>query len=236
MNATNSSEATIAVGWVNNSDDRGTLNILADCLLTIFLCIWVSVYPNCPAPRDTLRTNLLDKLHLASVGILGPDFLFTIATGQLGSAKKSAKVSSLMPRKYIACCYNLLHADLMQTNSLVCQLFKQLRAEKPHLQGPQWTVVHGFWANSGYLWLMDEGYGDGFPIDAEQLHYLVLHDYADLPPMTKREIDLNNKQDALAKCVTREKKRKIFIRTCSDLRQSLESSLSAKWCGLSFVS
>ncbi|KAL2796641.1 hypothetical protein BJX66DRAFT_133898 [Aspergillus keveii] len=77
--------------WVEEPSGRGTWTILSTCLLTISLCCWTSVCPNIPAQGDSYRSALRDKVHLAAIGILGPEFLLMIAIGQWSSARSSVK-------------------------------------------------------------------------------------------------------------------------------------------------
>ena len=79
-------------GWVPQTSGRGTLDIIYSCSLTILLCCWTSVYPNIPAITDSSWHQFRDKLHLACLGILGPDFLFALSLGQWDSARRSVKV------------------------------------------------------------------------------------------------------------------------------------------------
>jgi hypothetical protein len=80
-------------GWVPQPDGRGTLDILWSCIITIFLCCWTSVCANIPGRNDTLMERFWDKLNLACLGIIGPEFLFTLAMGQWISAQHSVEVS-----------------------------------------------------------------------------------------------------------------------------------------------
>lgn len=80
------------VGWQDSSDDRGSLDVLWSCLVTLLLCAWVSTYPNAGSPHDKWYHPLLDKFNLAIITFLGPDFLFGIALGQFSSARLSVKV------------------------------------------------------------------------------------------------------------------------------------------------
>lgn len=84
-------------GWVSQTSGRGTLDIIYSCTLTIFLCCWTSVYPNIPAITESSWDQLRDKIHLACLGILGPDFLFALALGQWDSARRSVMVTSYGP-------------------------------------------------------------------------------------------------------------------------------------------
>jgi hypothetical protein len=83
------------VGWISSSLDRGTIDILWSSWATIFLCVWISTYPNVQSPNDKRYHHFIDKLNLAMIGFLGPDLLFGIAIGQLSNARRSVKV-----RKY----------------------------------------------------------------------------------------------------------------------------------------
>lgn len=79
-------------GWVAAGRDRGSIDILWSSLLTIILCVWVSTHPNALSPKDKWYHGLFDKVNLAMIGLLGPDFLFGLAVGQLSSARRSVKV------------------------------------------------------------------------------------------------------------------------------------------------
>lgn len=81
-------------GWTSAPDLRGTSDIIVTCLVTTFLCCWTSVYPNIPAPTEGFWATFRDKLSLACLGILGPDFLIVLATGQRSSARRSFRVCS----------------------------------------------------------------------------------------------------------------------------------------------
>jgi hypothetical protein len=79
-------------GWTPSPDGRGTYKILSSSVLVIVLCVWSSVYPNIPAPSDSFWIQFRDKLGLALIGLLGPEFLLGIAVGQKSSALRSVEV------------------------------------------------------------------------------------------------------------------------------------------------
>jgi hypothetical protein len=79
-------------GWTSSPSGRGTSDILISCFTTIFLCCWTSVCPNVPALSDSKWDQLHDKLTLACIALLGPEFLLGIAAGQRTSAEESVKV------------------------------------------------------------------------------------------------------------------------------------------------
>ena len=91
MNST-SPDYDITHGWVAPNSGRETFDILSSCILTIFLCCWTSVCVNIPAVNEKKWQRPLDKVKLAGVGILGPDFLCIIAIGQYESARRSVRV------------------------------------------------------------------------------------------------------------------------------------------------
>jgi hypothetical protein len=78
-------------GWVSAPDSRGPGDIIWSCGMTVFLCCWVSVYPNVGSPSDQWYHPYLDKLIIFCIALLGPDFLFAIAFGQWSKARASVK-------------------------------------------------------------------------------------------------------------------------------------------------
>jgi len=75
-------------GWVSSPDGRGTFDILWNCLFTSFLCTWVSLHLNVPAPEDGETSILVRKLRWMLQAILGPEFVLAFATGQRAEAKR----------------------------------------------------------------------------------------------------------------------------------------------------
>lgn len=166
-NATDPLEA-LSYGWVSSGKDRGTDDIIWNSILTMLLCTWVSVYPNIPSPNAKWYHRFFEKVWLALVGLLGPDFLFAIALGQLSSAKRSVKI--------------------FRNDPALCG-------------GMKWTYEHGFFLDMGGIHLTSPDYPDGFPINAEQLYYLVKHKHVDFPDMAKMHISERNTQDTLSRFI-----------------------------------
>jgi len=79
-------------GWTPQPSGRGTFDILQSCVITIFLCCWTSVFPNIPEKGASKWTKFCQKLCLTSMGLLGPEFVLMLATGQYSSARRSFKV------------------------------------------------------------------------------------------------------------------------------------------------
>ncbi|RMJ18285.1 hypothetical protein BHE90_004050 [Fusarium euwallaceae] len=161
------------VGWKATSDDRGSLDLLWSCLVTLLLCCWVTTYPNAGSPHDKWYHPLLDKFNLAIITFLGPDFLFGIALGQYASARESVKV------------------------------FKR---DKHLTRGAEWKYIHAFFFDMGCVHLTAPDYsiadGKTFPINAEQLHYLVRHNHVEFPDLDQLEIEDRNSVDTLSRIIT----------------------------------
>ena len=78
-------------GWTPQVNGRGTLDIICACVLTIFLCCWTSVCVNVPSLKGKRFDHFREKLFVACIGILGPEFLILLAMGQWESARRSVK-------------------------------------------------------------------------------------------------------------------------------------------------
>ncbi|KAM6522766.1 hypothetical protein FALCPG4_012381 [Fusarium falciforme] len=171
LNASDSEQQL--VGWKATSDDRGSLDLLWSCLVTLLLCCWVTTYPNAGSPHDKWYHPLLDKFNLAIITFLGPDFLFGIALGQYASARESVKA------------------------------FKR---DKHLTRGFEWKSTHAFFFDMGCVHLTAPDYsiadGKTFPINAEQLHYLVRHNHVEFPDLDQLEIEDRNSVDTLSRIIT----------------------------------
>ncbi|KAK4157411.1 hypothetical protein C8A00DRAFT_11744 [Chaetomidium leptoderma] len=165
---TNSSDGIYEVtGWNPSDTNRGSIDILWSCCITIILCCWVSTFPNVTSLNDKWYHPLVDKFNLACIGFLGPNYLFAIALGQLSSARRSVR------------------------------LFRELSRFS---QGRKWTLTHGFFADMGGFTLVSPDHPP-FPVNAEQLHYLVKNGHVDFPSMTKADIKALSKTDGLSKLI-----------------------------------
>ena len=63
-----------------------------------------------------------------------------------------------------------------------------------------WTLVHGFYADSGGFHLQATG-SSPFPVTAKQIHYLVKEKYIDIPEITEKEIFDKSKADQFTKTI-----------------------------------
>lgn len=79
-------------GWVPQSNDRGTLDIIVSCGLTVFLCIWTSVCPNVAAPEHGKWALQRNRLYMFLLGVIGPEFVLCICMGQYAGALRNFKM------------------------------------------------------------------------------------------------------------------------------------------------
>jgi hypothetical protein len=80
------------VGWMPETQGRGTLTLLTSCLATIMLCTWMVIHP-----RISKRKNhrLLHKLVLWAKTIIAPEFIAVEAAQEWIQARKVAKEASI---------------------------------------------------------------------------------------------------------------------------------------------
>jgi hypothetical protein len=164
---------TILHGWQPAPNNiRSTFDIFKTCIGTVFLLCWSSVCPNVPSLERGFLSKLAGKFQLFLLAVLGPEFIFITAMGQLNAAWRAKKAIQQAEG----------HAD--------------------------WTLQHCFFVNMGgvHLEFRDRKRQDlkttTFPVDCEQLLYLVQHGYmAALPAISEDDISDRNKTDELGRAV-----------------------------------
>ncbi|KAL8388899.1 hypothetical protein RB595_009005 [Gaeumannomyces hyphopodioides] len=68
--------------------------------------------------------------------------------------------------------------------------------------GEAWTLRHGFFANMGGFYIRAPDYPNGFPINGEQLAYLIRYENLEFPTLTRQDINRRNQVDGLSKFIT----------------------------------
>ena len=63
----------------------------------------------------------------------------------------------------------------------------------------KWTLRDAFFIDMGGIHLKSLDFPDGFPINAEQLHYLVIHNHVGFPDMKEMDISERNSADTLSR-------------------------------------
>ena len=76
-------------GWVDQPNQRGTLDIIWSCASTLAICCWAMVHLNVPAQSDKHWTLFLRKLRWLMLALLAPELVMLFACGQWASAQRS---------------------------------------------------------------------------------------------------------------------------------------------------
>ncbi|KAM7214983.1 hypothetical protein V8F06_009660 [Rhypophila decipiens] len=78
-------------GWTSSPNNRGTLDIIWSCALTVFLCGWSTICVNIPPLGTGRLQNLWRKILVFLEALAGPEFIVHTALGQYVSAHLSVK-------------------------------------------------------------------------------------------------------------------------------------------------
>lgn len=150
-------------GWVSQSNQRGTLDIIWSCTSTIFVSLWLMLHLNVPAGHEGFWPLFFRKTRWFVLGALAPETVLLASGGQWESAKRSVR-------------------------------------DMKDLGFDHWTLVHGFYADSGGFLLHTLDHGP-FPVTAKQIHYLIKHKYMKAPEISEKEIFDKSKADTFAKTI-----------------------------------
>ena len=163
-------------GWTSQPNTRGTLDIIWDCCFTMGLCSWSLLCLNVPPQGEKDWYRWRRKFYLTCLTLLAPEWMFQLSMGQWIAARRSVKRF-----------HDANHTD--------------------------WTLKHAFFANMGGFLLQakDSASIDDkqesiawktFPLNAEQLFYLIEHGYVEYPTISKRLIKEKDKMDTVLRLLT----------------------------------
>jgi hypothetical protein len=77
------------VGWVSDGDNkRSTIDLLYNCLFTIFLCTWSAMHLNVPGEKESQLRTFRRKCEWMLVGVLAPELVALLAIFELQDAWK----------------------------------------------------------------------------------------------------------------------------------------------------
>lgn len=150
-------------GWVDQCNQRGTIDIIWSCFSTIFISLWVMLHLNVPADHEGFWTSFFRKTRWLILGALAPETVLLASGGQWASAKRSL-------------------------------------TDMKDLGFNRWTLVHGFYADSGGFLLRTSDHSP-FPVTAKQIHYLVKEKYMIVPEISEKEIFDKIKADLFTKTI-----------------------------------
>ncbi len=77
------------MGWVDQPNQRGTIGIIWNCVMTLAICCWVMLHLNVPAKTDGLCCLMFRKARWLMLALLAPELVMLFACGQWASAKRS---------------------------------------------------------------------------------------------------------------------------------------------------
>ena len=160
---------------------RSLPNIIWSCLATIFLCTWVSVHPNLPAPKESQCWAVLRRLYIMSWALFAPEMILMWSVRQWRFARIAAKL-------YKGC----YHLYVMNYTSISNDLYAL---------GRNWTMTHGFLLVMGGFVLHrgDENLG---VITYNRFIKLEQAGDIEFPTITREEIEDKSKGDGLSKAIT----------------------------------
>ncbi|KAL8927025.1 MAG: hypothetical protein Q9208_002570 [Pyrenodesmia sp. 3 TL-2023] len=130
-----------------------------------------------PGSQEGDSTILWRKISLTGLGIMCPELSFELATGQWLSARKIRNM------------FNALHDEQKRTGTGDAQTNKR------------WNMEMAFFADLGGFRLRSKD-GMSFPLDGQQLHYLVSRGHIKEPEFDSRLIQDKNKVEPLLRAIT----------------------------------
>ena len=77
------------LGWVSQPNQRGTIDIIWSCIVTLGICVWAMLHLNVPASTDSESSLFLRRARWMFLAILAPELVMLFACGQWASAKRS---------------------------------------------------------------------------------------------------------------------------------------------------
>ena len=104
-------------GWVEQPNQRGTLDIMWACVTTLATCCWVMLHLNVPAETDSLWTITVRKARWFFLALLAPELVMLFACGQWASARRS--VTDMRAAGYHQ--WTIVHAFYADSGGFVLQ-------------------------------------------------------------------------------------------------------------------
>ena len=106
-------DLTRNVGWVSDPNGRGTSSLIVTCLVTLGLCVWLSI----PRRDETTFRHSLQYIKWSIIGIFGPELVVFAAWRQYISAQsllrevrhQQAQELSSRPAKVLSILDNMEH-------------------------------------------------------------------------------------------------------------------------------
>ena len=178
----------LAHGWVGG---RGTIDILHNCFLTIYLSSWSVLFLNVPAEEQKHAEFFANKGRWMLFTILFPEMMTGIAAEQWRSARQAVEDFSKLEQ--------LWKGSLQSTQTVGTQ--SALKQNLSRLRRFPWTMRHAFFADMGGIRLHCPDFVP-FPVDSQQLLYLIDKGHLQYPELDTATIWDKNKADGFARAIT----------------------------------
>jgi len=186
------------VGFVSQSDSRGTIPLIHGCLSTMVLCTWNALHLDLPADDESNWTKILRKMKWMLIAIIAPEAISVLAlrewfeTGWLLKEIRHLKLHApvLYQRK--------LKGDVGSVDTLeVTPSERDLETTTCRLTGFSWKRVHAYYVNMGGFVLVCNNIR--YRLCAPQFLALLERSFIQLPSLSEDEIKDKSKEDAFTK-------------------------------------
>ncbi|KAF4638016.1 hypothetical protein G7Y89_g59 [Cudoniella acicularis] len=79
------------LGYVSQPNQRGTIDIMWECSLVLFVSVWVVMHHNVPIKGESLREGITRKIRWVALAVCAPEMLTLFAVMQWNAANISVK-------------------------------------------------------------------------------------------------------------------------------------------------
>ncbi|KAL8997848.1 MAG: hypothetical protein Q9188_006227 [Gyalolechia gomerana] len=175
-------------GWTPQPNGRGTLDIVWSCVATMALCSWSITCLNMPGAKESKYTVLWRKFALSGLGILLPEVMAATAIGQWVRARQ--------------CVADFDDLEKEQIKVREQRPAGTIEGPSPAIDNPteKWTMDMAFFADMGGFRLRTKN-RDSFPLDAQQIYFLIRKGYVRQPVFRPQLIEDKNKVDVLLRTI-----------------------------------
>ena len=190
-NTTSSTYGGLTHGFVPSPNGRGTADILQSCLVTVLLCSWSVLFLNVPARKDGRWARVRTQGWWMLFTLFFPEMITGIAAEQWRSADQSVQDFKDIAAQW-------------ETGDTSDPSRKEAPSMQDNIQryrASPWTMRHAFFADMGGILLQFPNY-PSFPVDAQQLAFLIGRGYLEYPTIESSDIWDRNKADTAARAVT----------------------------------
>jgi hypothetical protein len=187
--------ANETVGFVLESGGRGTISLIWSCLSTWFISLWVIFHINIPDPQESNFVRTLRQAGFMIFGAFAPEFIAAIAYTQKQNAERLlVNVRNL---------HKILYFPLPQTTGTEAEIKSRKRAMATFRSTgiEHWTLTHSFYCIMGGFTIFPPESPKPFPVNSEQLLWLLKYGYIELPSISLEELKDKSKSDSLLKSI-----------------------------------